>query len=75
MSSQVSNAVIITERLAQCRTWGNQLVGRQILLVRLQAGIELDHYTDVFSQPLICLSGEFGHDTTQREKDGKEVRH
>lgn len=49
-------------------TWGNQLVGSQILLVRLQAGIELDHYTDVFSQPLICLSGEFGSDTTQRQK-------
>lgn len=50
-------------------TWGNKLVGSQIPLVRLQTGIELDHYTDVFSQPLICLSGEFGGGTTYMKQE------
>lgn len=49
-------------------TWGNQLVGSQILLVRLQAGVELDHDTDVFSQPLVRLSGKFGSDATSRQR-------
>lgn len=57
----------ITEaRLRVCLgcTWGNELVGSQIPLVRLETSIEFDHDTDVFSQLLICLSGEFGGGAT-----------
>lgn len=49
-------------------TLGDQLVGRQILLVRLQAGVELYHYANVLSQPFVCLSGKFGSPAVGEER-------
>lgn len=49
-------------------TWGNQLVGSKIFLIRLQTGVKLDHDADVFSQPLVSLTGELWSDTKQDKK-------
>ena len=54
-------------------TWGHQLAGCQVLLVRQQVGVELDHDADVLPEPLLRLGGELGSHAERQKRGGTEV--
>jgi hypothetical protein len=49
-------------------TWGNQLAGSQVLLIREHGSPKFNHYAYIFTQPLFSLSRELWGTTSNNHR-------